>query len=200
MIILFRGAYLTHCALQLGNTDEALSAWSNSEFSSYHTSIEKGMYVVFSNSRPNKTRQALITRIEAGEHQILCDLMDFDANWEVDWWNSVSKESYILFDYELADRVLMAGSRDAKIFDFCSTAEDMTDDEFVTGLTDLQIWGESNMLPQSSVLVYEIARRLSANGLASPGTITRGFRVTTQDSHCRKFTGSQVSRCAWLSV
>jgi hypothetical protein len=185
-------AYLTHCALQLGNTDEAVSAWSNSDFSSYHTSIEKGMYVVFSNNKPNKARQALITRIEAGEHQILCDLIEFDANWEIDWWNSVSKESYVLFDHDLANRVLKTGSRDAKIFDFCNTAADMTDDEFVAGLFELKIWGDFNMLPQSSVLVYEIARRMSANGLASPEQLLEAFgsqleKVIAENSRDRKF-------------
>jgi len=78
------------------------------------------------------------------------------------------------------------------MFDFCSTAEDMTDDEFVAGLAELQIWGESNAMPQSPVLVYEIARRMSANGLASPEQLLEAFgsqleNVIAEKSRDHKF-------------
>lgn len=168
-------AYRTHCALRTGQLEEAANAWRQADFGRHHTAIEKGMYAIFSESRPQSTRQSLISRIEAGEHQALCDLLHLDRNWEVDWWNRATKIDYLDADLARAEEILAAGTPARHEIQLCIDSPELSDSEFLVALTNGGFWGEDAVLPASGALIHELALRLTSNHTATPEQILERF-------------------------
>lgn len=174
-------AYLTHCNLRTGSYKEAIESWNKVNFSSHHTSIEKAMYSIFSESNPNITREEIINDIESGKKYRTCDLIYHDKNWEIDWWNHIAKEDYLSFDTEFAELILGNNPEEKKIFDFCSSNEKLSDTEYMKKLSELNIWGGKYILPKSSTVVYGIVHRLTSTNLVSPANILEVFESQLQE-------------------
>ena len=87
-------------------------------------------------------------------------MIELDKNWEIDWWNYESRKSYLDFDHELARAVLINGSIEEKYFSFCSSADTLSDSEYISQLKYLQILDGVRKLPESSSLIYNILTRL----------------------------------------
>lgn len=168
-------AYRTHCALRTGDLVEAMSAWQQADFGRHHTAIEKGMYAIFSESRPHSDRQAIISRIEAGEHWALCDLLHLDRNWEIDWWNSTKKSDYLDADLARAEEFLAADTPYRDEIQLCMNLPDLSNSEFVIALTENGFWGEDAVLPASGALVYELVLRVTSSQTASPALLLELF-------------------------
>jgi hypothetical protein len=158
-------AYLTHTYLMTGQSNAALEAWGPAQFGRNHTAIEKGMYTIFANSQQPLDRQRLVTEINDGHSNKLCDLWLLDSNWEIDWWNKKAKDQYLEFDLQLAQKVLKHGSIEAEYFAFCSESADLGDAEYMAELKRLGILDDNRRLPESPALVYDILRKLIANEL-----------------------------------
>ena len=161
-------AYLTHVYLMTGKIGKAFKSWGNAKFGRNHTSIEKGMYIIFSNSNQELVRENLISTINAGNTSKLCDLYELDSNWEIDWWNYTPKQNYLAFDLLLAKKTLENGSQDEQYFEFCRSDKELSNKEYLKRLTELGVLDGKKQLPESAALIYSILKRLISSKLITP--------------------------------
>jgi len=161
-------AYLTHAYLITGQVERAFKAWGNAQFGKNHTAIEKGMYTLFSLTNQESDRERLISSINAGHTNKLCDLWVLDSNWELDWWNYKAKDEYLEFDLELANKILEKGSLEEQYFKFCSSTIKLSNEEYISKLKNLNILDGKKHLPESSAFIYKILQRLISSELMSP--------------------------------
>jgi hypothetical protein len=173
-------AYLTHSYLMTGDTEKAIESWKLADFGNRHTSIEKGMYTIFSNSNQDGDREKLISKIKLGATYNLCNLRHLDSNWEIDWWNYKPREDYLEYDSTLAKEVLKKGSLEEQYFNFCSSDEKLSDPEYMAKLTSLDIIEGKNRLPESSTLIYSILKRLTSSKLMTPEDFLSRFENQIQ--------------------
>lgn len=170
-------AYLTHAYLMTGKVNKAFGAWGEADFHQHHTSIEKGMYAIFSRKNQEHERENLISRINAGDLSELCNLYELDSHWEIDWWNTRPRKSYLAFDGKLAGKVLTGRSRQARYYKFCSSDKKLSNAEYLERLNQLGILGKENRLPESSTLIYRILRRLISSKQITPLEFLNKFEL-----------------------
>ncbi|OZG71567.1 hypothetical protein BTA51_19995 [Hahella sp. CCB-MM4] len=168
-------AYLTHVYLMNRKVEDAFRAWKNAGFGNNHTSIEKAMYTVFSDTDQEHERESLIKAIKTGDTHKLCDLYELDAHWETDWWNHKPKENYLEYDRELAKDILRPGSRDEGYFKFCSSTESVSDEVYAKQLRDLEVLSGKGRLPESPALVYSILKNVMLRKLLTPQEFLEKF-------------------------
>lgn len=99
-------AYLTHCHLVLGNYSEAVKSWDKVDFGEHHISVEKSMYEIFSNRDLEIEREKLLNLTLSGSTNQICELIELDKNWEIDWWNIKINKQFLEYDIELLKKCL----------------------------------------------------------------------------------------------
>ncbi|MGI0119367.1 tetratricopeptide repeat protein [Zooshikella sp. RANM57] len=161
-------AYLTHTYLMTGEPEEAFIAWQRANFGRNHTSIEKAMYTIFSNTNQVKKRESLLFEINQGAKLKLCDLYYLDSEWEIDWWNYQPKKTYLEYDKNLALGILERGSLAEKYFSLCSSGKKIDDQAYIERLHEIGLFKNNAKLPESSTLVYEILRKLISTKSMKP--------------------------------
>ena len=168
-------AYLTHVYLMTGQAEKALISWKEANFGRNHTSIEKAMYTIFSKNNQEHNRESLVSEIKSGATLKLCDLYQLDSNWEVDWWNYKPKKTYLKYDIKLAALTLKSGTIDDKYFQLCSDTESVSDQMYISRLREIGFFSESEILPESSSLIYEILKRLISTKSMTPEEFLKRF-------------------------
>jgi hypothetical protein len=161
-------AYSTQCHLMLGEVDKALAEWPHAEFGGHHVAIESAMYEIFSTRSPDREREALVGAASKTNPEALCQLMDLDAKWEVDWWNTKARTDYMEQDTRLAHDLLAGDAKALADFDLCHDGATLSEADFVKRLADAGYWGTKPALPRSPKLTLMAVNALTATETATP--------------------------------
>lgn len=176
-------AYLTHCHLVLGNYNEAIKSWERVDFGEHHISIEKSMYEIFSNRDLELEREKLLNSILSGSAKHVCDLIELDKNWEIDWWNIKVNNEFLKYDIELLKKLSQHNKKIESALKLCSSETALSDKEFIELATKLGYWGGDYLLPEETASSYVLIRELSKRKIANPEEILMRYENQLVSRH-----------------
>lgn len=164
-------SYITHCHLSLGNYAAAIESWSKVDFRNNHIKIEKAMYEIFSIRNPDSERDMHISSVYVGKPDAVCELVELDRRWEVDWWNLNENKVYLNHDISLV-KSLSKKNKELQIpIDLCVDSVVLNDEAFSKYISDSGYWGKSYILPEGPMATYFLIRELKNRELATPAAI-----------------------------
>lgn len=176
-------AYLTHCHLVLGNYKEAIKSWEKVDFGEHHISVEKSMYEIFSNRDLELEREKLLNSILSGSAKHVCDLIELDKNWEIDWWNTKVNNEFLEYDIELLKKLSRQDKKIESAAKLCSHRTALSDKEFIELATKLGHWGGNYILPEEPASSYVLIRELSKRKIANPEEILMRYENQLVSRH-----------------
>jgi len=176
-------AYLTHCHLVLGNYKEAIKSWEKVDFGKHHISVEKSMYEIFSNRDLELEREKLLNSILSGSAQHVCDLIELDKNWEIDWWNIKVNNEFLKYDIELLKKLSQHNKKIESAVKLCSHGTTLSDKEFIELATKLGHWGGDYILAEEPASSYVLIRELSKRKIANPEEILMRYENQLVSRH-----------------
>lgn len=104
----FAPAYglLAECLIRSGKIREAVEAWQKSERATQGTiaRLESLVCEVHQQESPDLRRAALCEKMRHGDVAAARDLIALDADFPVDWWNTVTRADYLQNDLKLLEQ------------------------------------------------------------------------------------------------
>jgi hypothetical protein len=167
--------YITHCRLVLGNYDGAIESWRKINFRDHHTAIEKSMYDIFSSKDPDTEREKLLGSVNLGESDAVCELVDLDRNWELDWWNIETNKEYFEYDVAVANKLAKSNKKIQLAVGLCVDAVGLNDSEFRDYIVKSGYWDGKYFLPDGSMAAYTLIRELAKRNIASSQKIIEHY-------------------------
>lgn len=176
-------AYLTHCHLVLGNYSKAIESWEKADFSEHHISIEKSMYDIFSNRDLELEREKLINSILSGSAKQVCELIEFDKNWEVDWWNIKINKEFLEYDIKLLKTLSQNNKKIESAVGLCLDGIALNNKEFFEFASQAGYWGSTFQLPEEPASSYALIRELIKRKIANPNEILMRYEDQLMSRH-----------------
>lgn len=163
--------YLTHCHLVLGNYAAAMESWKKVDFRNHHTGIEKSMYEIFSTKNPDSEREKHISIMHAGNADAVCELVELDRNWEIDWWNAKEEKEFLEYDIALANSLSKKDKELQNSIGLCINASSLTNKDFRKYIAESGYWEREYLLPDGTMAAYVLIRELTKREIATPAEI-----------------------------
>lgn len=168
-------SYITHCRLVTGDFSGALEAWAKADFKNHHIGIEKSMYEIFSKYDPDVEREKLITNITNGSSVEVCELIELDNNWEIDWWNIKKHQKYLDHDINFIKNLAIENHRIDSAWTACVNSLNLNNQEFREFLKKTGYWEPNYILPEEPIGIYVIIRELKKREIATPAEILEHY-------------------------
>jgi hypothetical protein len=156
-------ALLADCLLRTGKYSEAIDAWLKSDPELNSRAIEQAIYTIYGEQSPNNKRSDLYEKINKGEKHLIGELIYLDYNWQIDWWNVVTKKDFLSYDLNYAKSVLREESQYYKETLLLEglLGEKLNSEKLLKRLEELKIWGPSKNLPKIPKLTYYFIKRVT---------------------------------------
>jgi len=167
--------YIAHCRLVTGDYSGALEAWTKADFKNHHIDIEKSMYEIFSKYDPDIEREKLITNITNGSSAEVCELIELDNNWEIDWWNIKKHQKYLDHDINLIKNLAIDNHRINSAWTAYVNSLNLSNQEFREFLKKTGYWEPNYLLPEEPTSIYVIIRELKKREIATPVEILEHY-------------------------
>lgn len=175
--------YITHCRLMLGDYKQALESWGKVNFSEHHISIEKSMYDIFSNKDLDIEREKMINSIMTGSAKQVCELIELDKNWEIDWWNVKIKKEFLEYDTELLKTLSKNNKSIESASELCLHGISLNDREFINFASQSGYWGATYKLPEVPATSFILIRELVKRKIATPEEILIRYEDQLVSNH-----------------
>lgn len=176
-------AYVTHCHLMLGNYAAATRSWQKADFRNHHIGIEKSMYEIFSTQNSDLEREKHINFIRAGSADAVCELIELDRNWEIDWWNVKEKKEYLEYDIELVNSLSKNNNELQNPVSLCINSTNLKDGDFRKYIAESGYWGREYLLPDGPMATYFLIRELKKRDIATPKEIVERYEQQLLKRH-----------------
>jgi hypothetical protein len=163
--------WLADCYLNIGKIDISIANWKKANHSQNHTSIDKAIYTIYSNTQQVKTRNDLRLQIEKEKFSSFYPLIFLDKNWEFDWWNKGTQDYFLKEDLNLAEKKLGNLNGDFKIIraylDIKKFEESGKSDEIKKILVENNLILNNSPLMNFGEFTSDLLRICFVNGLLS---------------------------------
>jgi hypothetical protein len=93
--------FLSECAYNLGDIDKGYEYWSKTNHQQNHIEIDNSIHLIHGRSNQFRKRNQYLKEIKNGKFEHATDLIFLDANWEMDWWNTVAQKFFLEHDLEI---------------------------------------------------------------------------------------------------
>ncbi len=173
-------AYVTHCQLVTGKYSDAIDSWKKANFGEHHTSIEKGMYEIFSNTDPESKREKIMSDVSNDSQNALCELLELDKNWETDWWNIGTNSIYLNHDLKWIERLAQENAQLKPAKSLCVDAVALDDVAFKAYIIQAGYWTGQYKLPDASSATFVLIRELIRRKIATSAEIFNHYGTQLQ--------------------
>ena len=93
--------WLSECYLNTSEIDQSIKHWKAAIEKGSNTGIDKAIHLIHGRTDQIKNRSELLSKTKEKNEESAYKLIALDANWEVDWWNSLTQTFFIEKDLEL---------------------------------------------------------------------------------------------------
>ncbi|EEF59985.1 hypothetical protein Cflav_PD3044 [Pedosphaera parvula Ellin514] len=108
-------ALLADCLVRTGEYREAVKAWQAANHGGNHVAIDMAIFEIYGDLSPLMRRADLISKVKAGQTNLIEKLLFLDLNMDHDWWNTEADQEAARQDMQLAEKKL--GPKDMRLKD-----------------------------------------------------------------------------------
>lgn len=137
--------WLADCYINTGDVDKAISNWNKAGHSRHHTSIDFAIGTIYGDTLQVKKRSGYRDALKHKVAEAIYPLIFLDANWELDWWNTIVRKDNLDQDLALVKEILKEDNTDYKVITAYAAIK-KTSQSFTAADTIKNILKQNNLL------------------------------------------------------